>query len=534
VKSPPAGLFQACVLHEDDHLLVVHKPAGWNTHAPSPFAGEGIYDWLRAREPRWASLAIIHRLDKDTSGVMVFGKSPLANQSLTRQFERREVAKKYLLLTDRPPLRDSVVVKSCVVKDGNRHVSRPARPGDALAETSFRVVQRRAETTLIEAQPGTGRTHQVRIHAADAGFPILGDESHGGTAAHRVCLHAESIAFAHPSSGETVTFRAEADFKSAPHLALRSAVCDVRETDAFRLIHGASDGFTGWFVDKLGDFLVSASEGPLEPDRRARLHLLLRETGARGAYHKRLLKKVATPADAAPQWVAGDAAAEIFDVRENGLRFGLSFIEGYSPGLFLDQRDNRRRLQTGHIAAGFDIGAGSTARRVLNTFAYTCAFSASAATGGARVTSVDLSKKYLEWGRRNFALNGLDASAHEFLHGDCFDWMRRLAKKGRAFDVVLLDPPTFSRSKSAGVFAAKQDYASLVTLALPLLAPGGVLFASTNAASLAPEGFLGAVRGAVARARRSIVSEHYAPQPPDFPITRGLPAHLKTVWMKIQ
>ena len=63
-----------CVLHEDEHLLVVIKPAGWNTHAPSPFAGEGIYDWLTHREPRWANLAILHRLDKETSGVLVLGR----------------------------------------------------------------------------------------------------------------------------------------------------------------------------------------------------------------------------------------------------------------------------------------------------------------------------------------------------------------------------------------------------------------------------------------------------------------------------
>src|SRR5438105_8009574 len=89
------------LLFEDDHLLVVNKPAGLNTHAPSPYAGEGIYDWLRHREPRWASLAIIHRLDKETSGVIVFSKTALANRSLTAQFTARTIRKKYLLLTDR-------------------------------------------------------------------------------------------------------------------------------------------------------------------------------------------------------------------------------------------------------------------------------------------------------------------------------------------------------------------------------------------------------------------------------------------------
>src|ERR1700720_3049926 len=90
-----------CVIFEDEHLLVVHKPAGWNTPAPAPFAGEGIYDWLRHREPNGSSLAILHRLDKETSGVLVFGKTQLVNRSLTEQFTERRVLKKYLLLTYR-------------------------------------------------------------------------------------------------------------------------------------------------------------------------------------------------------------------------------------------------------------------------------------------------------------------------------------------------------------------------------------------------------------------------------------------------
>src|SRR6185503_2709800 len=105
-----------CVIFEDEHLLVVNKPAGLNTHAPSPYAGEGIYDWLRHREPRWAKLAIIHRLDKETSGVMVFGKTPVANRSLTEQFTRREITKKYLLLTDRPLKQRELTARSNIIR----------------------------------------------------------------------------------------------------------------------------------------------------------------------------------------------------------------------------------------------------------------------------------------------------------------------------------------------------------------------------------------------------------------------------------
>ncbi|MFM8421167.1 MAG: pseudouridine synthase, partial [Verrucomicrobiota bacterium] len=89
--------------HEDDDVLVVSKPPGWNTHAPAPHAGEGLYDWLRDREPRWAALAILHRLDRDTSGLIVFGKGERANRSLTAQFESRSVRKEYRLRTDAPP-----------------------------------------------------------------------------------------------------------------------------------------------------------------------------------------------------------------------------------------------------------------------------------------------------------------------------------------------------------------------------------------------------------------------------------------------
>ena len=76
-------------IFEDEHLLAINKPAGMNTHSPSPFAGEGIYEWLKNREPRWANLAILHRLDKETTGIILFGKTALANRSLTSQFAER-------------------------------------------------------------------------------------------------------------------------------------------------------------------------------------------------------------------------------------------------------------------------------------------------------------------------------------------------------------------------------------------------------------------------------------------------------------
>ena len=531
-----------CVIFEDEHLLVVNKPAGWNTHAPGPYAGEGIYDWLRHREPRWATLAILHRLDKETSGVMVFGKTPSANRSLTAQFTERRVRKKYLLLTDRPVPQSGFIVKTALVRVGEKYASRPPHAGAEIAETRFGVPalagadRLKAGLQTVEAEPLTGKTHQIRVHAAESGFPVLGDTLYGGTPAARVFLHAAEISFTHPATGKPVTFHAPANFDADPRVALRAALIDPLETDAFRVVHGASDGWAGWYVERLGKFLLSQSEQPLRAEQREELARLAKIFSAGGAYHKILSRQVrrATATEASPQPVWGEAAPERFEICENGVRFELGFNEGYSTGLFLDQRDNRRRFLTGHIAADFPSPELRTPNsELLNVFAYTCGFSVCAARAGAKTTSLDLSKKYLEWGRRNFTLNGLDPAAHDFIYGDAFDWLRRLAKKGRAFDAVALDPPTFSQSKEHGIFRAEKDFGKLVAAALPLVKPGGVLFASTNATGWPPEKFLADVEKAIHASRRKILQRHYIPQPPDFPISRAEPAYLKTVWLRI-
>lgn len=520
-----------CIIFEDEHLLVVNKPAGMNTHAPSPYAGEGIYDWLRDREPRWAGLAIIHRLDKETSGVMVFGKTTIANRSLTEQFAERQVHKKYLLLTDRSVKRHEFTAKSKIARAGEKYVS--GAQGE-LAETRFKKVS----NDTVAAEPLTGRTHQIRVHAAENGLPILGDTLYGGATYPRVCLHAAEITFKHPATGESRTFSAPADLAADARAALRTAIIDAAETNAFRLIHGASDGWPGWYVKRLGDFLLSQSEALLTEAQEERLAQCGPQI--RGAYHKILSRHVrgASAAETSPQHIFGETAPERFTIRENGIQFELSFNEGYSVGLFLDQRDNRRRLLTRHIAADFPLLPSTLDPRpstpdLLNVFSYTCAFSVSAAKSGMRTTSLDLSKKYLEWGRRNFTLNGIDPAEHDFIFGDAFDWMRRLAKKGRAFHAIVLDPPTFSQSKERGTFRVEKNFGELVAAALPLLKPEGVLLASTNAADWPPEKFLSVVEGAVRAAKRKILKQHYAPQPPDFPVSRAEPAYLKTVWIKV-
>jgi 23S rRNA (cytosine1962-C5)-methyltransferase len=520
------------IVFEDEHLLVANKPAGWSTHSPAPFAGEGLYEWLKNREPRWSRLAIIHRLDKETSGLIVFGKTTAANRSLTDQFEQRLVHKKYVLLTDRPAPSTPLRVKSALVRSGERYLSRPLHAGGEVAETCFGAGQKslaRGEgkaACAVAAEPLTGKTHQIRVHAAAHHFPILGDTLYGGTAADRVYLHAGEIRFVHPATHQPVAFTAPANFSDDPRHALRAALLDPSQTNAYRLIHGAADGRAGLYLDRLGDFLLAQSDAPLTAAQRDCVEDCARRASAQGVYHKILQRQMR----AAPQWLRGRTAPAEILVRENGLQFALRFDEGYSTGLFLDQRDNRRRLLTGYIAPKL---AMASAPEVLNAFAYTCGFSVGAAAASARVTSLDLSKKYLEWGKRNFVLNQLDPARHEFIFGEAFDWFHRLIKKKRLFDVIILDPPTFSRSKERGVFQVEKDFGALLTAALPLLKPGGLVLASTNAATLEPEKFLNAIDRALAQTHRQVVARQYIPQPPDFPVHRAEPAHLKTVWLQI-
>ena len=467
-----------CILFEDEHLLVVNKPAGMNTHAPGPYAGEGIYDWLRHREPRWAGLAIIHRLDKETSGVIVFGKTTIANRSLTEQFTQHTIRKKYLLLTDRPVKRGNITAVSTLVRSGEKYLSRPLHAGGDRAETRFHLVSlsRRSEEapsaksairnpqsaiepfTSVEAEPVTGRTHQIRVHAAEHGFPVLGDTLYGGTRWQRVCLHAAELVLKHPATGQPMTFSAPVDFSANSRAELRRLLIDAEATTAWRVLHGAADGCPNRYLEKFGDYLLVQSEegrGDVPLSRESEAGIMFS-----GVYHKTLTRHVrqTSKSETCPRLISGAAAAERFVILENGVKYELSFAEGYSAGLFLDQRDNRRRLLTGHVAAGFTLGGSSSedgapklsgartamsasplrndvpldiARKhqradsavrapgfgqqeltsaagkmegleLLNVFAYTCGFSVCAALGGARTTSLDLSEKISGMGQTQF------------------------------------------------------------------------------------------------------------------------------------
>lgn len=289
--------------------------------------------------------------------------------------------------------------------------------------------------------------------------------------------------------------------------ARRSPLPD-QHSDAFRLIDGSGDGLPGIEIEEFaGRWLVSTRQASIPPPL-----LEFLQASGRSIYWKRLDQHQRE----SPSHLSGPAEEQPFVVRENGIRFEISFDSGYSQGIFLDQRDNRLALRR-------RMRPGTT---LLNTFAFTGAFSVAAALAGATTTTLDLSQPYLDWAKRNFELNALDPASQYFCKGDTFHWLRRFAKQGRRFDAIVLDPPTFSRDHQGKVFRVEKDYARLVELAAATLAPDGTLLACTNCRQLDPASFEKQIR----QGFHTPVKIHRALMPSDFTAS----PYLKSLWIEPQ
>jgi len=220
----------------------------------------------------------------------------------------------------------------------------------------------------------------------------------------------------------------------------------------------------------------------------------------------------------APTMILGDPDTNLQSTAlERTLGYGIDFSAGYSVGLFIDQRENRRFVR--------DLAPAT----LLNCFAYTCSFSVAAATVGAKTVSVDLSKKSLARGRENFALNSLSTTDHRFLADDVLAVLPRLARKGEKFDVIILDPPTFSRSHRGKTFQVEQDFETLLLAALEVAARNAHILLSTNCSTLGDRA-LEVMGRFCLKATRRAGNFHREPPLPDFPPGVGA----ATIWLSLR
>ncbi len=547
----------AWIVHRDADLLVVDKPAGVSSQSADPDEPDDLPHRLRlyfesASEPTY--LGIHQRLDRDTSGVLVYARRKEANPGLARQFEGRSVEKLYRAVVAGYRGGDRVLRHRLLQpRDGRVEI---ARPGDRRAKeavTRARVIARRGDRALLELAIETGRTHQIRAQLAAEGAPVVGDPIYGGAPAERLMLHAASITLVHPGSSAKVRYEAPVPAaleralggRDFVELADRAALEDalVRAIDrrfglharlaragesfAMRLFHRDGDGAPDLAVDLYDRHLVAHLYAERDDPGVPVVLDVLASLGADGVYVKHRPKEARRAKEsgrgdfAKAEPSAGVPAPAPLVVHEDGVPYRVRLDQGLSTGIFLDQRDNRRRVRE-----------ASEGKRVLNLFAYTCAFSLAAARGGAAATvSVDVAGSALRAGEEGFAAAGV-MGAHEFVRADVFKAIAAFAREGRRFDLVVCDPPTFSTTRDTR-WSSRDAWEGLVEAVMSVTDRRAILLLSSNDHRMTAARFRRFVHRGVERAGRKVERLRDLPPPSDFPPRMGGPAHLKSLWLTV-
>ena len=205
------------IIYEDDDLLVVDKPAGLTVHPAPGHPAHTLVNAILAHFPHLADIGdslrpgVVHRLDKDTSGVMLVAKNQAAQADLARQFKSHSVTKAYLALVKGRLEPENGIIEADIGRDPHNRKKMAVVAAGREARTEYRVIKYIGGYTLLEIMPETGRTHQIRVHLAAIGFPVVGDKVYGVESPHlsRQFLHASRLGFKLPSSGEYVEFESK-------------------------------------------------------------------------------------------------------------------------------------------------------------------------------------------------------------------------------------------------------------------------------------------------------------------------------------
>lgn len=251
----------------------------------------------------------------------------------------------------------------------------------------------------------------------------------------------------------------------------------IPDTDCFRLVDRPDHT-----VDRFGPVAILSTYAPHTPAQELAIARGLKDVTT--VYVKRRPAKAQGAEGVSPPEPILGPALDTLVATEHGLKFEIRPANGLSVGLYLDARDARAWVR-----------AHAQGRTVLNLFAYTCGFGVAALKGqAARAVNVDLSRKVLDWGETNAALNGFTPDRRDFIAGDCFDWLARFQKKGERFDLVVLDPPSFStfgkgKPGKSKRFRAEKDYPALAAAARAVVAQGGILVACCNLETLSARDF---------------------------------------------
>ena len=274
-------------------------------------------------------------------------------------------------------------------------------------------------------------------------------------------------------------------FKRALQKAInkRFALMKAEDTTAFRLFNGEGDGIGGFTIEYFDGYLVINwySKGIYSFSEEI-IQAIEGVVEYQGIYEKKRFNTDGQYVED-DDFVKGERAPSPLIIKENGVNFAVHLNDGAMVGVFLDQREVRKTIRDKYAKG----------KTVLNTFSYTGAFSVYAALGGAvKTTSVDLAKRSLPKTTEQFNVNNIDEKTQVILVEEVFHYFKYAKKKNLKFDVVIMDPPSFARSKKV-TFRAEKDYTSLVSDAIAITEKNGLIVASTNASTFGMEKFKGFV-----------------------------------------
>lgn len=314
--------------------------------------------------------------------------------------------------------------------------------------------------------------------------------------------------------------------KLAKSINRRQPYFDDPATTAFRVVNGEGDGFGGLTIDYYGGYYLLSwySEGiyTFKEDIIAALQNVVE---FKGIYEKKRFDTKGQYIED-DDFVAGERGEFPLIVKENGMNYAVYLNDGAMTGIFLDQRDVRRTIRDTYAKG----------KTVLNTFSYTGAFSVAAALGGAaKTTSVDLAKRSSSKTIEQFSVNGIDYEQQDILVMDVFNYFKYAKRKELKFDMVILDPPSFARSKKY-TFSTSKDYTNLMREAIAITEKNGIIVASTNSASFGMKKFKGFIDKAFKEEGKKygIVEEFTLPA--DFRVQKEFKEgdYLKVLFIKLK
>ncbi len=300
--------------------------------------------------------------------------------------------------------------------------------------------------------------------------------------------------------------------------------CDT-STTAFRLFNGEGDGIGGLTIDYFdGFYLLTWYSIGIYEFRDDILEALKNSVDFRGIYQKKRFDSKGKYSFDGDDFVCGQRANEPIILKESGANFAIYLNDGAMVGVFLDQRDVRKTLRDRYAKD----------KTMLNTFSYTGAFSIFASLGGAtQTTSVDLAKRSFAKTKEQFSINNIDIDAQNIIVEDVFNYFRYAVRKKLLFDIVVLDPPSFARSKKH-TFSASKDYVKLLKEAIKITSDGGLIVASTNSANFSMMTFRDFISKAFRELKKKFRVQESFSLPKDFRVNPKFIEgdYLKVVFIK--